>query len=119
MHVRTFGRTNSDGLIPRAVKALKAAYPELGVMCDVALDPYTTHGQDGLIDETGYILNDETIEVLVEQVLAQARVRQNLPAPAHRRYTPDAPAQLPPDAALLLSLHLPHEYSYVHGRNRH
>ena len=64
---------NPDGLIPRAVKALKAAYPQLGVMTDVALDPYTTHGQDGLIDEEGYILNDETIEMLVQQVLAQAR----------------------------------------------
>ena len=58
---------NPDGLIPRAVKALKAAYPQLGVMTDVALDPYTTHGQDGLIDEEGYILNDETIEMLVQQ----------------------------------------------------
>ena len=73
---------NPDGLIPRAVKALKAAYPELGVMCDVALDPYTTHGQDGLIDETGYILNDETIEVLVEQVLAQARAGADVVAPS-------------------------------------
>ena len=64
------------------MKALKAAYPELGVMCDVALDPYTTHGQDGLIDETGYILNDETIEVLVEQVLAQARAGADVVAPS-------------------------------------
>lgn len=58
------------GLIPRTVRAIKAACPNLGVMCDVALDPYTTHGQDGLIDETGYILNDETIEMLIEQSLA-------------------------------------------------
>ena len=73
---------NPDGLIPRAVKALKAAYPELGVMCDVALDPYTTHGQDGLIDETGYILNDETIEMLVRQVMAQAKAGADVVAPS-------------------------------------
>ncbi len=73
---------NPDGLIPRAVKALKAAYPQLGVMCDVALDPYTTHGQDGLIDETGYILNDETIEMLVKQVMAQAKAGADVVAPS-------------------------------------
>ena len=73
---------NPDGLIPRAVKALKEAYPQLGVMCDVALDPYTTHGQDGLIDEEGYILNDETIEMLVEQMLAQARAGADVVAPS-------------------------------------
>ena len=73
---------NPDGLIPRAVKALKAAYPQLGVMTDVALDPYTTHGQDGLIDEEGYILNDETIEMLVQQVLAQARAGADVVAPS-------------------------------------
>ena len=70
------------GLIPRSVKALKAAYPQLGVMCDVALDPYTTHGQDGLIDETGYILNDETIEMLVRQVMAQAKAGADVVAPS-------------------------------------
>ena len=73
---------NPDGLIPRAVKALKAAYPQLGVMCDVALDPYTTHGQDGLIDETGYILNDETIEMLVKQVMAQVQAGADVVAPS-------------------------------------
>ena len=73
---------NPDGLIPRSVKALKAAYPQLGVMCDVALDPYTTHGQDGLIDETGYILNDETIEMLVRQVMAQAKAGADVVAPS-------------------------------------
>ena len=52
---------DDDGIIPRAIRALKSRFPELGVMSDQALDPYTTHGQDGLIDETGYILNDETI----------------------------------------------------------
>ena len=65
-----------DGLIPRVVRSLKEHFPELGVMCDVALDPYTTHGQDGLIDETGFILNDETIEMLVKQMLAQAQAAQ-------------------------------------------
>ena len=74
---------NPNGLIPRAVKAIKAAYPQLGVMCDVALDPYTTHGQDGLIDETGYILNDETIEMLVRQVRAQAQAGADVVAPPH------------------------------------
>lgn len=73
---------NPDGLIPRVVRAIKAKYPQLGVMCDVALDPYTTHGQDGLIDETGYILNDETIEMLVKQSLAQARAGADVIAPS-------------------------------------
>src|SRR3989475_7328002 len=62
---------NPKGLVPRAVAALKKRFPELGIMTDVALDPYTSHGQDGVIDETGYILNDVTLEVLVEQALAQ------------------------------------------------
>ena len=57
---------DEDGIIPRAIRALKSRFPELGVMSDQALDPYTTHGQDGLIDDTGYILNDETIEALVK-----------------------------------------------------
>lgn len=74
--------SNPDGLIPRVVRLLKKHYPELGVMCDVALDPYTTHGQDGLIDETGYILNDETIEMLVQQSLAQARAGADVVAPS-------------------------------------
>ena len=73
---------NPEGLIPRTVKAIKAACPDLGIMCDVALDPYTTHGQDGLIDEEGYILNDETIEMLVQQVLAQARAGADVVAPS-------------------------------------
>ena len=64
--------TNPDGLIPRAVSALKKRFPELGIMTDVALDPYTSHGQDGLVDETGYILNDETLAVLEKQALVQA-----------------------------------------------
>jgi porphobilinogen synthase len=73
---------NPDGLIPRAVKAVKEAYPQLGIMCDIALDPYTTTGQDGLIDETGYILNDETIEMLVRQVLADAAAGADVVAPS-------------------------------------
>ena len=73
---------NPDGLIPRTVRTLKEKFPQLGVMCDVALDPYTTHGQDGLIDETGYILNDETIEMLVRQSLAQARAGADVVAPS-------------------------------------
>ena len=74
--------TNPDGLIPRVVRAIKKAYPELGVMCDVALDPYTTLGQDGLIDQTGYILNDETVQMLIGQALAQARAGADVVAPS-------------------------------------
>lgn len=61
---------------------IKAKYPELGVMCDVALDPYTTHGQDGLIDETGYILNDETVAMLIRQALTQAKAGADVVAPS-------------------------------------
>ena len=64
---------NSEGLIPRVVALLKEQVPQLGVITDVALDPYTSHGQDGLLDDTGYILNDETTAVLVQQALTQAR----------------------------------------------
>ena len=73
---------NNDGLVQRAVKALKAAYPQLGIMTDVALDPYTTHGQDGLIDDTGYVLNDETIEVLVKQAISHAQAGADIVAPS-------------------------------------
>jgi porphobilinogen synthase len=73
---------NPKGLIPRAVAALKKSFPELGVMTDVALDPYTSHGQDGLIDESGYILNDDTIEVLREQALTQAEAGVDIVAPS-------------------------------------
>ena len=58
---------NPDGLVPRTARALKARFPELGVMTDVALDPFTSHGQDGVLDETGYILNDPTVAILAEQ----------------------------------------------------
>ncbi|MBD3776479.1 MAG: porphobilinogen synthase, partial [Thiotrichales bacterium] len=61
---------NPDGLAQRAVRAIKAACPNLGVMTDVALDPFTTHGQDGIIDEDGYVLNDDTIDVLMQQALS-------------------------------------------------
>lgn len=73
---------NPDGLIPRAVAALKAAYPELGVMTDVALDPYTLHGHDGLVDDSGYVLNDETTAVLVRQALAHAAAGADIVAPS-------------------------------------
>ena len=73
---------NPKGLVPRAVAALKKRFPELGIMADVALDPYTSHGQDGVIDETGYILNDVTLEVLAEQALAQAEAGVDIVAPS-------------------------------------
>ena len=74
--------TNADGLIPRAVRALKERFPELGIMTDVALDPYTSHGQDGVIDDTGYILNDETIAILERQALTQAQAGVDIVAPS-------------------------------------
>ena len=74
--------TNPDGLVPRAVRELKRCFPELGIMTDVALDPYTTHGQDGLPDETGYIVNEKTIEMLVRQSLAQAEAGVDVVAPS-------------------------------------
>jgi len=73
---------NPEGLVPRVVQALKKEFPELGVMTDVALDPFTSHGQDGLLDETGYILNDETVEVLVKQALTQAQAGVDIVAPS-------------------------------------
>ncbi|MCB1850643.1 MAG: porphobilinogen synthase [Gammaproteobacteria bacterium] len=73
---------NPDGLAQRAVRALKTAVPELGVITDVALDPFTTHGQDGLIDANGYVVNDETIEVLVRQALSHASAGADVVAPS-------------------------------------
>ena len=73
---------NPKGLVPRAVAALKKRFPELGVITDAALDPYTTHGQDGVIDRSGYILNDATLEVLVRQALAQAEAGVDIVAPS-------------------------------------
>lgn len=74
--------TNPDGLIPRVVRALKKHFPDLGVMTDVALDPFTTHGQDGLPDENGYILNEETVAMLVRQSLCQAEAGVDMVAPS-------------------------------------
>ena len=73
---------NPDGLAQTAVRALKKAYPELGVITDVALDPFTSHGQDGLIDDSGYVLNDETVEVLVKQALSHAEAGADIVAPS-------------------------------------
>ncbi len=73
---------NPDGLAQRAVRALKASQPELGVITDVALDPFTTHGQDGLIDDAGYVMNDETVEVLVRQALSHAAAGADVVAPS-------------------------------------
>jgi porphobilinogen synthase len=73
---------NADGLVPTVVKTLKDHYPDLGIMTDVALDPFTSHGQDGLLDDTGYILNDATTDVLVQQALVQARAGVDMVAPS-------------------------------------
>ncbi len=73
---------NPDGLAQRAVRALKARFPQLGVITDVALDPFTTHGQDGLIDANGYVMNDETIAVLVKQALSHAEAGADVVAPS-------------------------------------
>ena len=74
--------TNPEGLIPRVVRALKAELPQLGILTDVALDPYTSHGQDGLLDEAGYILNDPTVEMLTRQALVQAEAGVDILAPS-------------------------------------
>ncbi len=74
--------TNPDGLVPHVVRELKKRFPELGVMTDVALDPFTSHGQDGLLDETGYILNDETTDILVRQAMTQANAGVDIVAPS-------------------------------------
>jgi len=73
---------NPDGLAQRSVRALKKAFPQLGIITDVALDPFTSHGQDGLIDQNGYVLNDETIEVLVKQALSHAEAGADIVAPS-------------------------------------
>ena len=73
---------NPDGLAQRAVRAIKEKFPELGVITDVALDPFTTHGQDGLIDASGYVLNDETVEVLVKQAVSHAEAGADVVAPS-------------------------------------
>ncbi|MEK6212059.1 MAG: porphobilinogen synthase [Pseudomonadota bacterium] len=73
---------NPDGLAPRTIRALKSRFPQLGVITDIALDPYTSHGQDGLIDGSGYVLNDETIEALVKQALTHAEAGVDIVAPS-------------------------------------
>ncbi|MBE2211140.1 MAG: porphobilinogen synthase [Xanthomonadaceae bacterium] len=73
---------DDDGLCQRAIRALKSRFPDLGVITDVALDPYTSHGQDGLLDEHGYVLNDETVEALVKQALSHARAGADVVAPS-------------------------------------
>ena len=73
---------NPEGIIPKAIRALRREFPELGVMTDVALDPYTTHGQDGLINENGYVLNDETVEVLIKQALCHAEAGAQVISPS-------------------------------------
>ena len=73
---------NPDGLAQRAVRALKEKFPEMGVITDVALDPFTTHGQDGLIDDNGYVMNDETVEVLIKQAISHAEAGADVVAPS-------------------------------------
>ncbi len=73
---------NPDGLAQRAVRALKSRFPELGVITDVALDPFTTHGQDGLIDDSGYVVNDETVDALVRQAVSHAEAGADVVAPS-------------------------------------
>ena len=74
--------TNPDGLVPRVVAELKQRFPELGVLCDVALDPYTSHGQDGVIDDAGYIQNEITVDILCKQALVQATAGVDIVAPS-------------------------------------
>jgi len=73
---------NPNGLVPRTIKALKAKFPRLGIITDIALDPYTSHGQDGLIDDAGYVMNDETVAVLVKQALCHAQAGADVVAPS-------------------------------------
>ncbi len=73
---------NPDGLLQRTVKTLKQTYPDLGIITDVALDPFTSHGQDGLIDSAGYVVNDETVAVLVKQALSHAQAGADIVAPS-------------------------------------
>ena len=74
--------TDPDGLVPRTARALKSRFPELGILADVALDPFTSHGQDGVVDDAGYILNDETVELLRAQSLVQAGAGVDIVAPS-------------------------------------
>jgi porphobilinogen synthase len=74
--------TDPDGLVPRVVRALKSRFPELGLLTDVALDPYTSHGQDGVLDDRGYVLNDQTVAILIEQARVQAAAGVDIVAPS-------------------------------------
>jgi porphobilinogen synthase len=74
--------TNPEGLVPRAVRTLKQAFPELGILTDIALDPYTSHGQDGLIDDNGYVINDITTDMLIRQALCHAEAGADVVAPS-------------------------------------
>jgi porphobilinogen synthase len=74
--------TDPEGLVPRTVRAIKSRFPELGILTDVALDPFTSHGQDGVLDDTGYVLNDETIAILKQQALVQAEAGVDILAPS-------------------------------------
>lgn len=73
---------NPDGLVPTVIKAMKDAAPDVGIICDVALDPYTSHGHDGIIDDAGYVLNDQTTELLVQQAIVQAEAGADIVAPS-------------------------------------
>jgi porphobilinogen synthase len=73
---------NENGLVPRTIREVKTRFPDIGVITDIALDPYTSHGQDGLIDDTGYVMNDETVEVLVKQALCHAGAGVDIVAPS-------------------------------------
>ncbi len=73
---------NDDGLVPRTIRAIKSAYPELGVITDIALDPYTTHGQDGIIDDSGYVLNDVTVSMLERQAVCHAQAGADVVSPS-------------------------------------
>jgi len=74
--------TDADGLVPRVVRALKSRFPQLGLLTDVALDPYTSHGQDGVLDDRGYVLNDQTVAILIEQARVQAAAGVDIVAPS-------------------------------------
>jgi porphobilinogen synthase len=74
--------TDPDGLVPRVVRALKSRFPQLGLLTDVALDPYTSHGQDGVLDDRGYVLNDQTVAILIEQARVQAAAGVDIVAPS-------------------------------------
>ncbi len=73
--------TDADGLVPRVVRALKSRFPQLGLLTDVALDPYTSHGQDGVLDDRGYVLNDQTVAILIEQARVQAAAGVDIVSP--------------------------------------